>query len=87
MKLRAQVIITGADLPTRRLIFRRQAFDGVGDAAVDQFQTVFPVCGISLVTETKFIQGVVQKDARKITGEWSAAGIGTVHARGEADNQ
>ena len=70
-----QISVAAPDLGRQRFIARWQAFDGVGDTAVEQAQAVSGFRGTRVACITEFVQCRVEQNAGVITGEGPAGAI------------
>ena len=80
-------IPAGVDLRRRRLVLRRHAAHAVGDAGVDQFETVIRPRLEHAAGEAVFLQRRVEQVAGIVAGERPPGAVGAAHAGGEADDQ
>ena len=71
----------------RRLVFRRHAAHGVGDARVDQRQPVVDAFVVVAARERKFLQRRVKKVAGIVAGERPPGAVGALQARRQSDDQ
>ncbi len=76
-----------ADFARLGLVGGRQAFHRVGDAAIDELQTVVDRHRFRCAGVAELMQGLIQQDAGGVAGEGAAAAVGAVHAGREADDQ
>ena len=58
-----------------RLVFRRYAFDGIGDSAINQFKPVVGALCIGARSEAEFLERAVKQITGIITGERTAGCI------------
>ena len=77
---RRQVRAAAVDLGADRLVLRRQAFDGVGNAAVKQLETVVRRFRAVASSEPVLVQHPVQQDACMIARERPAGAVRSVHS-------
>jgi hypothetical protein len=82
-----QETVAGLDFTRFRLVLRRHALHGVGDAAVDQLQAVIRRHGLRPAGEAEAMQGGIQQDAGVVAGERPSAAVGAVIAGREADDE
>lgn len=78
---------TSADFRRRRLVFRGDAADGIGDHRILEPQAVAGIGGINTLGESEFQQGRVEQVARVIAGEGTTRPVGALQARRKADDQ
>lgn len=71
----------------RGLVFRGHAFYGIGDPAAHQLQAVIGIGTEHTTGKAVADQGAVQQVAGIIAGEGAAGTVGTLQARGKADNK
>ncbi len=71
----------------RRLVFGRYATHGVGDAAIDELQSIISGPSIGTRSETISQQGLIEKIACEIAGKGTACAVSAFKAGCKADNQ
>jgi hypothetical protein len=71
----------------RGFVLGRDAADGVGDHAVDEFEAIDWISAIRSLGEPVGEKGGVEELAGVIPGEWASGAIGTLQARRKADNE
>ena len=90
LRSRAQIggqeAVARAHFLRRRLVGGRQAFDGVGDPAAGQPQPIAARFGDRPGCKAVRMQRRVEQDAGVVAGERTAARIGAMHARSQADD-
>src|SRR6202167_6183370 len=77
----------GRDLLRRRLILRRHAPHGIGDAAIDEREAVVRTCRIITLCEAEFLERGVEEVAGIIAGKRPAGAVGAAQPGSEPDNQ
>jgi hypothetical protein len=82
-----EVTVALTDFIGARFVLRRQAFHGIGYAAIVEFQAIITRRGFRPVAVTELEKRPVEQDAGIIPGKRASGGIGAVHARREADDQ
>jgi hypothetical protein len=82
-----EILVARIDFCTDRLVAGRQAFHGIGDAAIDEFEAIVSRFRMVARAEAVLVQHLVQQDTRVIARERSTRAIGTVHARGKSNDQ
>lgn len=82
-----QIVITGPYLVAGRFVLGGQALDGVGNPATLQHQAVIARHRAGQVTETMFIQCLVEQNSCVIPGKWPSRRIRPMVPRRESDDQ
>jgi hypothetical protein len=82
-----EVEIALANFIGSRFVLRWQAFNGIGYAAIVEFQAIIARCRLRPVAVTELEKRPIKQDTGKIAGKRASRGIGAVHARREPDNQ
>lgn len=85
--LMREIPVALPDLTCSRFVFRRKTFDGIGDAALHQFQIVINESRAFMAGKTELEKCSIQENARKITRKRSARPVRTMHSRRQADDQ
>lgn len=84
---RIKELATGADFGRRRLVFRRNTANGIGDHAINQFKAVVWASVESASGKTECTQCAVKKVAGVVTGEGATGPIGAFQSRCKTDNE
>src|SRR5262245_60349662 len=84
---RRQEVAAGPYFLRRRLVLRWHAAHGVGDATIDQFQSVVGVRAVAALRKAKFTEGLVEQHTGVIAREGSPGAVGALQSRREPDNQ
>jgi hypothetical protein len=87
VQLAAQPGSAGVALADGRLVVRRGAVHGHGDAHAAKFQAVVPVRRCGLVGQTDRMQRGIERVARGVAGERAAGAVATVCGRGESHDR
>ena len=85
--LMREIPVALPDLACLRFILRRKTFDGIGDAALHQFQVVIDGSRAFMVGKTELEKCSIQENARKIACKRSARPVRAVHSRRQPDDQ
>jgi hypothetical protein len=80
-------LITRIDFGTDRFVVRRQALHGVGDAAIDEFETIIERLRMFARPEAVLVKHLVEQDAGMIACKRAARSIGTMHTGSQAYNK
>lgn len=86
-KLLIQEGITVFYLLAKRLVLGRQAFDGIGETAVDQSQPVLQGMRFRRTAESVSIESLIQKNTGIIAREGTPGCIGPMHAGGQTHDK
>src|SRR5215467_2617934 len=73
-----QKIPAGSYFARGRLVFRRYATHRIGDAAVDQFQSIIRMRGVFAARKAELMERFVKQDAGIVAGEWTAGPVGAL---------
>ena len=85
--LMREIPVALPDLACLRFVLRRKTFDGIGDAALHQFQIIIDGSRAFMVGKTEFEKRSIQENTRKIACKRPARPVRTVHSRCQADDQ
>ena len=77
----------GPDLGRRWLVLGRHAAHRIGDAGVDEFQSIIRAFQIDATGKAEIDQGFVEKIAGPVAGEGAARAVGAAQPRCEANDQ
>ncbi len=77
-ELGREIRVALADFGGKGLVVRRQAFDRVGDARVDEPQRVASAKRLGFAAETEVEQGSIEQNAGIVAGEGPPRGIGAM---------
>ena len=74
VELSLQESIAGIDFTANGLVLRRQAFNGIGNTTVFEFQAIISRNGFGCCGEATFVEGFIEQDTRIVTGKRSPNG-------------